>query len=78
MRRKPVIRVIVADDHHLVRQGIRALLEKASDIEVIGEAADGREAVELVERLAPAVLVMDIAMPRLDGTRPPGGCALWA
>jgi DNA-binding NarL/FixJ family response regulator len=62
-----MIRVIIADDHHLVRQGIRALLEKASDIQVIAEAADGREAVELVERLAPEVLVMDIAMPRLDG-----------
>jgi len=62
-----VIRVVVADDHHLVRQGIRALLEKAGDIEVVGEAADGREAVELVERLAPDVLVTDMAMPRLSG-----------
>jgi DNA-binding NarL/FixJ family response regulator len=62
-----MIRVIIADDHHLVRQGIRALLEKASDIQVIAEAADGREAVELAERLTPEVLVMDIAMPRLDG-----------
>jgi DNA-binding NarL/FixJ family response regulator len=67
-----VIRVIVADDHHLVRQGIRALLEKASDIEVIGEAADGQEAVELVERLAPDVLVTDLAMPRLDGNQAVG------
>jgi DNA-binding NarL/FixJ family response regulator len=64
-----VIRVIIADDHHLVRQGIRALLEKADDIQVVGEAADGREAVELVERLVPDVLVMDIAMPRLDGSQ---------
>jgi DNA-binding NarL/FixJ family response regulator len=64
-----VIRVIIADDHHLVRQGIRALLEKANDIQVVGEAADGREAVELVERLVPDVLVMDIAMPRLDGSQ---------
>jgi len=69
LRREPTIRVIIADDHHLVRQGIRALLEKADDIEVIGEAADGQEAVELVERLAPDVLVMDIAMPRLDGNQ---------
>jgi DNA-binding NarL/FixJ family response regulator len=64
-----VIRVIVADDHHLVRQGIRSLLEKADDIEVVGGAADGQEAVELVERLAPDVLVMDIAMPRLNGNQ---------
>ncbi len=62
-----MIRVIVADDHHLVRQGTRALLEKAGGIEVVGEAADGQEAVQLVERLAPNVLVMDIAMPRLNG-----------
>jgi DNA-binding NarL/FixJ family response regulator len=67
LRGEPVIRVIVADDHHLVRQGIRALLEKADGIEVVGEAADGQEAVELVERLVPDVLVMDIAMPRLSG-----------
>ena len=67
-----MIRVIVADDHHLVRQGIRALLEKADDIEVVGEAADGQEAVELVERLAPDVLVMDIAMPRLNGSQAVG------
>jgi len=66
---KPVIRVIVADDHHLVRQGIRALLERADDIEVVGEAADGQEAIELVQRLNPDVLVVDIAMPRLDGTQ---------
>ena len=64
-----MIRVILAEDHHLVRQGIRALLERADDMEVIGEAADGQEAVELVQRLVPDVLVMDIAMPRLDGTQ---------
>jgi DNA-binding NarL/FixJ family response regulator len=62
-----MIRVIVADDHHLVREGIRALIEKADDLQVVGEAVDGQEAVELVERLAPDVLVMDIAMPRLNG-----------
>jgi RNA polymerase sigma factor (sigma-70 family) len=62
-----MIRVILADDHHLVRKGIRALLEKSDDIQVIGEAEDGLEAVELAERLAPDVLVMDIAMPRMNG-----------
>ena len=62
-----MIRVVIADDHHLVRQGIRALLEKAGDIEVVGEAADGPEALALVERLLPDVLVIDIAMPHLNG-----------
>jgi DNA-binding NarL/FixJ family response regulator len=72
LRGEPVIRVIVADDHHLVRQGIRALLEKADGIKVVGEAADGQEAVELVERLVPDVLVMDMAMPRLSGNQAVG------
>lgn len=62
-----MIRVIIADDHNLVRQGICALIEKTRDIEVVGEAADGQAAVELVERLAPEVAVLDIAMPRLNG-----------
>jgi DNA-binding NarL/FixJ family response regulator len=62
-----VIRVVIADDHHLVRQGIRALLEKAHDIEVVGEAEDGQQALNLVEALAPDVLLIDVAMPRMDG-----------
>ncbi len=62
-----MIRVAVADDHHLVRAGIRALLEKAGDIEVVGEAVDGLEALEMLEAVVPDVLVMDIAMPRLNG-----------
>ena len=62
-----MIRVIIADDHHLVRQGIHSLLEKAADIEVIAEAEDGQQALELVEKNAPDVLVMDISMPRLNG-----------
>ena len=62
-----MLRVVVADDHHLVRQGIRALLEKADDIEVVGEAEDGQEALEVVEATVPDVLVMDVAMPRLNG-----------
>lgn len=64
-----MVRVIIADDHHLVRQGIRLLLEKAEDIEVVGEAEDGLEAVELAERLTPDIVVMDISMPRLNGTQ---------
>ena len=63
-----MIRVIIADDHNLVRQGIRALLEKADDIEVVGEAEDGVEAVELAERTLPDIVIMDISMPRLNGT----------
>jgi len=67
-----MIRVVIADDHHLVRQGIRALLEKAGDMEVVGEAADGQEALELVERLLPDVLVVDVAMPHLNGVEAVG------
>jgi len=64
-----MIRVIIADDHHLVRQGIKALLESCDDIEVVGEAATGHEAVELARKLDPHVVVMDIAMPRMDGSQ---------
>jgi DNA-binding NarL/FixJ family response regulator len=62
-----MIRVIVADDHNLVREGICALLEKAGGFEIVGEAEDGRDAVEMVQRFEPDVVVMDIAMPRLNG-----------
>jgi RNA polymerase sigma factor (sigma-70 family) len=62
-----LIRVLLADDHSVVRQGLRAWLERSGDIEVVGEAADGREAVTMAERLDPDVVVMDIAMPMLNG-----------
>ncbi|MEW6489807.1 MAG: response regulator transcription factor, partial [Thermodesulfobacteriota bacterium] len=62
-----MIRVIVADDHHLVRQGICALLEKAPDMEVVGQADDGMAALELVRRTPPDILVVDLAMPRMNG-----------
>ncbi len=62
-----MITVILADDHHLVRHGIRSLLEKADDIKIVGEAENGHEAIQLVKRLVPDVLVMDISMPRLTG-----------
>lgn len=64
-----MIRVIIADDHHLVREGIRSLLEKPGDIDVVGEAATGEEAVKLAEKLEPHVVIMDIAMPRMDGSQ---------
>jgi DNA-binding NarL/FixJ family response regulator len=62
-----MIKVIIAEDHNLVRQGILSLLETAPDIEVIGEAEDGEQAVQLVQQLNPDVLLTDIGMPRLNG-----------
>lgn len=62
-----MIRVILADDHHLVRQGIRSLLEKTKEIEIVAEAENGEEAIRLVQQLLPDVLVTDIGMPRLNG-----------
>jgi DNA-binding NarL/FixJ family response regulator len=61
------IRVVVVDDHSLVREGITALLRFHDDVEVIGEAADGREAIEIATKLNPDVMLMDIAMPGLGG-----------
>jgi DNA-binding NarL/FixJ family response regulator len=61
------VRVLIADDQALVRGGFRKLLESAPDIEVVGEAADGQEAVEQARRLRPTLVLMDIRMPRLDG-----------
>lgn len=61
------IRVLVADDHALVRDGIRALLDLQRDIFIVGEAEDGREAIEKADQLLPHVVIMDIMMPELDG-----------
>jgi DNA-binding NarL/FixJ family response regulator len=61
------IRVLVVDDHALLRDGIRALLSVHDDIEVVGEATEGREAINLVRQLSPDVVLMDIAMPLMDG-----------
>lgn len=61
------IRVILAEDHTIVRKGLRALLESAMDIEVVAEAADGRMALDLVADMRPDVVVMDITMPLLNG-----------
>jgi DNA-binding NarL/FixJ family response regulator len=61
------IRVTIADDHAIVRDGIRALLALTGDVEVVGEATNGREALEMVRKLMPDVVLMDIAMPLMDG-----------
>ena len=62
-----MINVAIAEDHHLVRDGIRALLERADDITVVGEAVNGVDAVELVVRDTPDVIIMDITMPQRNG-----------
>ncbi|MFO8010027.1 MAG: response regulator transcription factor [Dehalococcoidia bacterium] len=61
------IKVIIADDHKVVREGTRELLQKEKDLEVVGEAGDGAEAVDLVKRQKPDVVIMDIAMPGVNG-----------
>jgi len=61
------IKIILADDHKIVRQGLRTLLEQESDIQVMGEADDGRMAVRLARELSPQVVIMDVGMPDLNG-----------
>src|SRR5688572_24046636 len=61
------ITVLLAEDHQIVREGFRSLLKHERDIEVVGEAETGRQAVQLTRKLRPAVVVMDIAMPLLNG-----------
>src|SRR5690349_6566924 len=61
------IRVLVIDDHAVVRAGIRMLLESAADLEVIGEGQNGQEALALARNLKPDVIVMDVSMPLMDG-----------
>jgi DNA-binding NarL/FixJ family response regulator len=62
-----VIRVVLADDHAVVRQGLRTFLDLQDDIEVVAEASDGHEAVAAAERLDPDVVLLDLVMPRMDG-----------
>jgi DNA-binding NarL/FixJ family response regulator len=62
-----LIRVLIADDHFVVRQGLAALLSPRNGMEVVGEAANGREAVDLARRLQPDVVLMDMMMPEMDG-----------
>jgi CheY-like chemotaxis protein len=63
------IRVLLVDDHAMVRQGLRAVLESYPDVEVVGEASDGEEAVAQVEGLQPTIVVMDINMPKMNGIK---------
>jgi DNA-binding NarL/FixJ family response regulator len=67
MKQMRRIKVLIVDDHTLVRDGIRALLTLALDIEVVGEAANGKEAINMVKQLAPDVVLMDLAMPLMGG-----------
>ncbi len=62
-----MIRIILADDHAVMRRGLRLVLEQQKDFEIVGEASDGRQAVELAEKLKPDVAVLDITMPNLNG-----------
>jgi two-component system, NarL family, response regulator NreC len=61
------IRILLADDHQLMRSGVRLMLEREADLAVVGEASDGREAVSMAKTLKPEVVVMDIGMPNLNG-----------
>jgi DNA-binding NarL/FixJ family response regulator len=61
------IKVLLVDDHVLIREGLRSLLEKQPDVQVVGEAEDGRRALELVAELSPDIVIMDVTMPRLGG-----------
>jgi two-component system, NarL family, response regulator LiaR len=61
------IRIVIADDHDVVREGTKSLLESESDMEVVGEASDGEEAIKLIEKLNPDVVILDISMPKLSG-----------
>jgi NarL family two-component system response regulator LiaR len=62
-----VIRLLIVDDHKVVRQGLRFLLQHESEIEIVGEAADGEQAVALVRQHVPAVVLLDLLMPKMDG-----------
>lgn len=62
-----MIRIVLADDHTILRSGLRAVLERHPDLQVVGEAADGRQALQCTEQLHPDVIVMDVAMPILNG-----------
>ncbi|OGO17599.1 MAG: hypothetical protein A2Z02_04595 [Chloroflexi bacterium RBG_16_48_7] len=62
-----IITVLLADDHPLIRHSLRNVIEKQADCKIVGEAADGREAIDLTEKLSPDIVIMDITMPGIDG-----------
>lgn len=62
-----MIRVLLVDDHKLLREGVRHLLSESDEVEVVGEAANGNQALEMVEKLRPDVAIVDLSMPRKDG-----------
>src|SRR6185503_10958568 len=61
------IRIVIADDHPIVRDGLRKLLSLETDMQLVGEAGDGREVIDLVQQLDPDILLLDLRMPSLDG-----------
>ena len=61
------IRILIADDHGVLRAGLRALLSAETDLEIVGEAADGQEALQLCDEMSPDVVLLDISMPDLSG-----------
>jgi DNA-binding NarL/FixJ family response regulator len=65
--RSPMVRILIADDHEIIRQALRGLLVRRSDWQICGEAANGREAVEAAKRLVPDVVILDVSMPELNG-----------
>jgi len=65
--RKPTIRIVIADDHPIVRDGLRKLLSLEDDFEIVGEANDGREVLDIIQEVEPDVLLLDLRMPNLDG-----------
>ncbi|HQO78653.1 MAG TPA: response regulator transcription factor, partial [Thermodesulfobacteriota bacterium] len=68
MKEKKRMRIVIAEDHAIVRKGLRTLLSKDPEMVVVGEASDGREAIQCTERFKPDLLLIDLSMPKMDGT----------